>query len=114
MDVGLLGNRLIKVTLNGRLDTQGVDLIEPRFIGALAADADGAVIDLSQVEFVASMGIRMLVSAAQQLRKRQKTLAVYGAPPLVMRVFEAVSLQKILRVCATEAEAVQAATASPA
>lgn len=112
MDISNLGERLVRVTLKGRLDTHGVDRIESDFIAALVPAGNAAVIDLSQVEFVASMGIRMFISAAQNLKKRKATLAVFGAPRLVGNVFEAVSLQKILPVCSTEAEALAAVTAS--
>jgi anti-anti-sigma factor len=113
MDVSSLGERLVKVTIVGRLDTQGVGKIETRFTAALVPAGTNAIVDLSQVEFVASLGIRMLLSAAQGLKKRNATLAVYGAPERVRQVFEAVSLGKILPVCATESEALAAVGGLP-
>jgi anti-sigma B factor antagonist len=68
---------------------------------------------LTQVDFVSSMGIRMLVSAARSLKARQSTLALYGAQAQVSQVFDAVSLKKIIPVCATEAEALAAIGSSP-
>ena len=44
------------------------------------------------------------------LRARQAKLALYGVQPRVLQVFEAVSLQQIVPICATEAEAVAAVT----
>lgn len=104
----------MKVTLVGRLDTPGVDGIEARFLDALAASGHDAIVDLSQVEFVASMGIRMIVAAARSLRARQAALAVYGAQERVSQVFGLVSLGKILPICATEAEAIAAVRATSA
>jgi anti-anti-sigma regulatory factor len=54
------------------------------------------------------MGIRMLVSTARNLRTRQAKLVLYGGPRSVLQVFEAVALQKIIPICATEAEALEA------
>jgi len=113
MDISSLGDSLVKITLTGRLDTQGVDQIETRFVDSVVPGGKSAVVDLSAVEFVASMGIRLFVSTAQNLRKRRASLALYGAPRLVAQVFEAVSLHKILPVCATEAEALERVTVSP-
>src|SRR5215510_6508698 len=108
MDINSLGERLVRVTLTGRLDTQGVDRLETRFIAALVPGANNAIVDLSQVDFVSSMGIRMLVSAARSLKARQASLAVFGAPERVTQVFEAVSLSKLLSICASEEEALAA------
>ena len=113
MDVSPIGDRLLRVTLTGRLDTPGVDRIETRFIAALVPGGNSAVVDLSQVDFVASMGIRMLVSAARSLRSKQAALALYGVQDRVNQVFELVALQKVIPVCPTETEAL-AAVASPA
>jgi len=114
MHISPLDERVVKVTLNGRLDTQGVDSIETGFVAALVPTAKHVVIDLSQVSFVASMGIRLLVSTAQKLKQEHAILAIYGAPALVRQVFSAVSLHKILPICSTEAEAVAAVSAPSA
>lgn len=108
LDITPLGDRLVKVVLNGRLDTQGVDRVETRFISAIVPGANNAVVDLSQVSFVASMGIRMLVATARNLKVRQAKLALYGAQEAVSEVFEAAALHKIIAICATEADALTA------
>jgi len=110
MTVTSLGERLLKIGLQGRLDSPGVDKVETQFIAHLMPGANNAVIDLSSVDFVSSMGIRMLVSAAKGLRSRQAKLALFGVQPRVLQVFEAVALQQIVPICATEAEALSAVT----
>ncbi len=112
MNVAILGERLVKVTLAGRLDTLGVDRVETRFVAHLVPGGNSAVIDLSGVDFVASMGIRMLISAAKSLRAKQARLALYGVQPLVLQVFESVALQQIIPIRSTEAEAIAAVTPS--
>jgi anti-sigma B factor antagonist len=112
LDSSSLGKSLVRISLAGRLDSQGVDRIETKFIAAIVPESNNAIVDLSGVEFMASMGIRMLVSAARSLKTRQAKIALYGATPQVGQVIEAVSLQKIMAVCATEAEAL-AAVAAP-
>src|SRR5215831_5250830 len=112
MEISSLGEHLVKVRIAGRLDTQGVDRVETRLLASLVPGANSAIIDLSQVDFIASMGIRMLVSAARNLRSRQAMLAVYGAPERVNEVFETVVLGKIIPICSTEAEALAAVGSS--
>lgn len=113
MDVSSLGERLVRVRLSGRLDTQGVDRVETRFVATLVPGANSAIVDLSQVDFVSSMGIRMLVSAARSLKTRQASLAVFGARQRVNQIFEAVSLSKLLPICSTEDEALAAVGSTP-
>jgi anti-anti-sigma factor len=108
MDVSPLSERLVRVTLTGRLDTAGVDGVETRFLASLVPGAKNAIVDLSQVDFVASMGIRMLMSAARSLKSRRAALAIYGAQDRVKQVFDIVSLGQIIPVCSTEEEALAA------
>lgn len=114
MQITPLGERLVKITLSGRLDTQGVDRVETKFISAIVPGSNNAVIDLSGVDFVASMGIRMLVSVARSLKTRQAQMVIVGTMPQVAEVFEAVSLHKIIVMRPTEIEALEALSAPPA
>jgi anti-anti-sigma factor len=105
MQVAELGPRLVKVTLVGRLDTPGVDSIETRFLAALVPNAKSAIIDMSQVDFISSMGIRMLVSAARSLKLRQAALSLFGVQDRVNELLALVSIQQIIPICKSEAEA---------
>src|SRR5262249_10860941 len=107
-----LDAHLVKVTLAGRMDTYGVDRIETKFVSAIVPGGNNAVVDLSGVDFITSMGIRMLVSTARSLKHRNLKLALYGANSHVSEIFEAVSLQKIIPICATEADALEAVAAT--
>ena len=113
MDITPLSEGLMKVTLVGRLDSPGVDRIETRLLASLVPAGCSAIIDLSRVDFVASMGLRMIMSAARSLRSRNARLAVYGAQRPVNDVFEQVSFGQIVPVRSTEAEALVAVALSP-
>jgi len=109
-----LGPRLVKITLAGRLDTPGVDSIETRFIATLVPNANNAVIDMSQVDFISSMGIRMLVSAARSLKMRQAALSLFGVQDQVNQVLELVAIGQMIPVCKSEGEAQMAVSPSVA
>lgn len=112
MTVTALSEHLMRIVLVGRLDTPGTDRVETRLIAHLSPGEKNALIDVSGVDFVSSMGIRMLVSAAKIMRTRQRTLAMFGAQVRVLQIFEAATLQQIMPICATEAEALVAITPS--
>jgi len=114
MDIADIGPRLVKITLAGRLDTPGVDGIETRFLATLVPNANNAVIDMSQVDFISSMGIRMLVSAARSLKMRQAALSLFGIQEQVNQVLELVAINQMIHICPSESEALAAVTPSVA
>ena len=108
MEVTELNDRLTRITLSGRLDTPGVDKVETLFVATVVPSGKSTIVDLSRVDFVASMGIRMFITVARSLRQRQAKLVLYGAQPMVNEVFENVSLRDIIPIVADEAEAITA------
>jgi anti-anti-sigma factor len=99
-----LGNAT-KIVLRGRLDTPGVGQIETRFIASIVPAGKHALVDLSGVDFLASMGIRMLITTAHSLRRKKAQLILFGAQPLVQESLDGVSLNQIIPVVASESEA---------
>jgi len=100
---------IVEVVLGGRLDTPGVAQIELRFTAALVPRAARAIVDLSKVEFIGSMGIRMFITVARALAKKQGKLILYAPQPLVKEVFDVVSLGEIIPVKTDGASALAAA-----
>jgi anti-sigma B factor antagonist len=60
------------------------------------------------VDFIASMGIRMFITAARSMALRHAKLALYGAQSMVNEVFEHVSMTDFIPVVENEAEAIAA------
>jgi len=101
-----LGNAS-KITLQGRLDTPGVDQIETRFTASVVPQARHALVDLSGVSFISSMGIRMLIGTARSLNLKKAKMILFGAQPLVKESLDHVSLNGVIPVVATETQAVE-------
>ena len=70
-----------------------------------------ALIDLSQVEFIGSGGIRMFITIARALGRKGGKLVLYGAQPPVAQVFATTSLNDIVPVRADAAAAAAAVRA---
>ena len=88
-----------RVALTGRLDTAGVDAVETRFNAALGAGGSGLV-DMSGVEFLSSMGIRMLVGAAKVVARRGGRLVLVAPRELVAEALHHSAVDDILPVAA--------------
>lgn len=91
------GDRAI-VAAEGQVDLATA----PRLAEALAqAQADGieeTVLDLTAVDFLDSVGVRVLVEAAVAARQRGASLSVRGATGWVARVLEITGVDEYLRV----------------
>jgi anti-anti-sigma factor len=105
MEIGEMGDKLRQVTLTGRLDTPGVLAIEPRFVTGLVPGGKHAIVDLSRVDFISSMGIRMFISVARTMKDKQAKLAFYAPQPLVHDALKSASLSQIVPICTDAAEA---------
>lgn len=99
------------VRLTGRLDDAGADAVGLLFKTAIASAARPAVVDLSGVGFVATMGLRLMISAARGLGVKGHKMALFGAQPLVQDVLDDAAIDQITPVAATQDEALLAVQA---
>jgi anti-anti-sigma factor len=80
------------VALSGEFDLAGVERFEAE-LRRLESDSPGVlVVDLSDLQFMDSSGLRALVMADQRARRTQRRLAIVPGPPAVRRVFEITQL----------------------
>ncbi|MCU0969515.1 MAG: STAS domain-containing protein [Rubrivivax sp.] len=89
----------------GRMDVAGTETIAVRFSAAVAATGRSALIDFSGVDFIASMGIRLLITTAKAQRLKGHRMVIYGAQPAVQDVFDQSALDQVIDIVATEADA---------
>ena len=109
MEIVFVGN-IARVKLRGRLDTPGVDKVEAQFTSAVVPDGKNTVVDLRDVSFVASIGLRMLIGIAKQLRRRNARMVLFAPQAVVNEVFHAVLLREIMPIVADEMEAMRYAS----
>ncbi len=105
MEVRQLGDDRVRVAFTGRLDTPGVGRVETPFIAAVVSSGRHAFVDLSQVEFIGSLGVRMFISVARSLSRKNARLLLIAPQMQVREVFDHVSLSEIIPICSDEAEA---------
>lgn len=88
------------VGLSGRLDSAGVDEIETRFNAAVVAPRKHAIVDMSGVEFLSSMGVRMLLTAAKALDRSAARLVLVAATPLIATALRHSALDELIPLAA--------------
>lgn len=101
-----LGPAANKVVLQGRLDSTTVGAVEAPFTATLTASGKSVALDLTGLDFLSSLGIRMLLSAARVVTRRGGRVVLFGAQTMVAEVLTAMALDQVLPLVATEDEAV--------
>ncbi len=84
LDISTLEQGVVCVKLNGRLDVDATLQIDNPFTFRVATIKQPVVVDLSQVEFIASLAMRMLVKSAKALDNRGGKL-VLASPTAQVR-----------------------------
>jgi anti-sigma B factor antagonist len=92
-------NDVRRISLSGRLDTVGSEEIADELASLSATAPRGVVVDLSQVTFLSSMGIRALIAAAKarQANGGRMVLLVDGSD-VVVRTLEATGVDELIPV----------------
>ncbi len=102
-----LGHGVLKVSLKGSLDVAGADVADAHFAGLDAAH-QRVIADLAGVDFVASVGIRVLVKTAKTLSGRGGKLVLIHPNDAARRVMFTTGLDRIVPIAEDEQAAVTA------
>jgi len=91
-------------TPRGRIDHQSAAQFEAALmplVAAAAPEGGAVVLDFSGVEYISSVGLRVLMIAARQMRERQSKLVVAALQSVVAEIFAISRFDRILTVTAT-------------
>lgn len=103
----LLGSARV-LTIVGRVDQTHAKDLEIALAPHLAeCSATGAalVLDFSGVDYISSIGLRVLLLAAKQVKLQQGRIAVAALTPVVAEVFKVSRFDLVLKVLPTVAAA---------
>jgi anti-anti-sigma factor len=96
----LLEGNVIKINLSGRMDSQGVNqYIDTKFAGMCAAPRTAIVVDMSDVPFLASIGIRSLLMNAKAVTNRGGKFVLLNPAPNVIKMLELGGIDALIPVC---------------
>ncbi|MDM0117362.1 STAS domain-containing protein [Variovorax sp. J22R133] len=93
-----LADGVEKISLVGRMDSIGGHDIDTRFAALVAARKLLAVVDMSEVSFLASIGIRTLVINARAQSQRGGGMALANPQPHVAEVLKMSGIDTIIPV----------------
>jgi len=93
---GRSGTDVVEIALDGDVDIASAGDIEARIRGAEAGEPSVILIDLRQVSFLDSSGLRLILGAAVRAEAAGRRLVLVRGPERVQRVFELTNLQSRL------------------
>lgn len=101
-----------RISISGRLDIPGSDAIALKFTSQAVASQRRVVVDLTAVSFLASIGIRALISNAKALQQREgKMVLLVGNNTSVAKTLASTGIDTLIPMFADTAAADKAALA---
>ncbi len=98
LEITELSNGIRQVKLSGRLDMQGTNQIGDTFAFRVATEKALVLVDLSEVDFLASIGIRLILSNARALGSRGGKLVLCNPSPLIADVLTTAGVHELVQI----------------
>src|SRR5262249_40730004 len=108
MEIEELEGGVTNVVLRGRLDSAGVEAIEPRFKEVIGSKK-AIVVDLSQVNFLTSLAVRMLVFGSRAVTNNGGKVVLSSPTEWVSFVLQAMEIEQFVPVVLDHSAAIAAA-----
>lgn len=100
---------LRRIVISGRLDIPGTDSVASQLTQLAAAPKSAVIVDLARLNFLASIGIRALITSAKEVQKRGGKMAlVVHKGSSVMMSLEATGVDELIPVFGNYADAQKA------
>lgn len=96
------------IRLAGRLDLKGTKEVEQKFSEAVGVPGESVVVDMSQVEFIASVGIRLLLSNIKALMAAGAKMVILSPQKMVAEVLQLSGLDSVTTISHDPAAAIAA------
>ena len=95
------------VTIPQRLDADTAPGLESEVRAVLARSPKKMIFDFSRTDYIASAGLKALLTISRDMMKTGGQVALAGLRPAVYRVFEIAGFTSIFTICQSREEALQ-------
>lgn len=93
--------------LSGKLDALSAKIFENKVLGVIDSGAQRLIVDLSQLDYVSSSGLRVFLLAAKRLQTANGKIVLCSMQDHVRQVFDVAGLSSLLYIYASRDEAVK-------
>ncbi len=102
-------DRVLVARVDGRVDSSNSQDFERQLQGAIGEEVKAVVIDLAQLAYISSAGLRVVLLVAKTLGQRNVSISLCALSDPVLSVFEISGFNRIIRIHDTQADALAAA-----
>jgi anti-sigma B factor antagonist len=81
-------NEILIVAITGRLDAATAPIADETIKKTLAENTNRLLFDLSGLEYLSSGGLRVILGAAKEIRRREGKVALAGLTQYVYEIFD--------------------------
>jgi anti-sigma B factor antagonist len=107
---------ILVVSVSGRIDHPNAEVLKNGLAPSLDdCQKDGCplVLDLAGVDYMSSVGLRVLMLAAKQMKAQGLRIVVAGLQPVVQEIFEISRFDRVFEVFPSAQEATMHLAATP-
>ena len=101
-------NGVIVAKIGGRLDVQSSPQAEKAILKTLEADSPKLVLNFANLEYISSAGLRVVLIALKEIKKKGGSLALCCLKNEVARIFEISNFSSIMTITNSLEEALEA------
>lgn len=94
------------ISLSGRLDAYSANDLERKLDSLIDADQVQLVVNLGQLEYMSSSGLRVLLAALKKVRKQQGDIKLACLKPYIKEVFDIAGFTQLFTIFDAEEAAV--------
>lgn len=98
----------VVLALSGKLDATTARTFEDRILGVIGSGTQRLVVDLAQLEYVRSSGLRVFLLAAKRLHSTDRKFVLCSLKEHVRQVFDLAGLSSILSIYNSRDDAIKA------
>jgi anti-anti-sigma factor len=100
-------NEAIVLKLEGRLDTNTASIFEEKLMGLIDDNENRIVVDFSQLDFISSSGLRVLLLAGKKLKTTNGKLGLCSLQSHIKEVFDVAGFTMLFSMFPDQEEAVK-------
>jgi anti-sigma B factor antagonist len=98
---------IVTLSLSGKLDTTVAKTFEERMLAHIKAGDGRFIIDLAQLEYISSAGLRVFLLAAKRLDRENGKIVLCALKDPVREVFDIAGFSSLFPVYGSHDEAIQ-------
>ena len=98
IDVVALNSLALMLKARGRINILSADLFEADVLSVIATSNKDVVVEGSEVNYISSAGLRVLLRISRRLARNDRTLHLCNLKPHIRSIFEMIGFDRVIPI----------------